>query len=368
MTPLRVVKYINQLTVVAGFALRIAGKPLGNFDRKGIEKIISQINTASYADNTKHDYKVAVRKYFQWLRGYDEETGEFPEEVRWIKPENKKTRLLPEALISGEDLNKLAQAAENLRDRAFVLLDYESGGRIGEILSRLIKHVTFDKYGAVLLVDGKTGPRRIRLIACVPALAQWLNVHPFRNDPNSPLWVGLGTVGRNEPLSYNGARAMLGRLVKKAGINKRVYSHLMRHSRATELATFLTDAQMDEVLGWVQGSDRTATYVHLCGRDVDGALLAAMGITPDKEEKKEIALRLVKCPRCGKDSGSNAQYCPTCGMILDQTTAVSFEEEREKADNIMDKLLEDEEVKTLLAKKILQLYGSGHLPPSPIQH
>jgi integrase/recombinase XerD len=150
----------------------------------------------------------------------------------------------------------------------------------------LIKHVTFDKYGAILLVDGKTGPRRIRLIACVPALAQWLSVHPFRNDPNSPLWVGLGTVGRNEPLSYNGARAMLGRLVKKAGVNKRVYSHLMRHSRATELATFLTDAQMDEVLGWVQGSDRTTTYVHLCGRDVDCALLAAMGITPDKEEKK----------------------------------------------------------------------------------
>jgi integrase/recombinase XerD len=91
-----------------------------------MEKIISQINTANYADNTKHDYKVAVRKYFQWLRGYDEETGEFPDEARWIKPENKKTRLLPEALITGEELNKLAQAAENLRDAAFVLLDYES--------------------------------------------------------------------------------------------------------------------------------------------------------------------------------------------------------------------------------------------------
>jgi site-specific recombinase XerC len=110
MTPLRVVKYMNQLTVVAAIAVKTADKPLGNFDRKGMEKIISQINTASYADNTKHDYKVAIRKYFQWLRGCDEETGEFPDEVRWIKPENKKTRLLPEALISGEDLNKLAQA------------------------------------------------------------------------------------------------------------------------------------------------------------------------------------------------------------------------------------------------------------------
>ena len=212
-----------------------------------MEKIISQINTANYAENTKHDYKVSIRKYFQWLRGCDEEQGEFPDEVRWIKPENKKTRLLPEALVTGEELAKLAQAAENLRDCAFVLTDYESGCRIGEILPLLIKHVTFDKHGAQIIVDGKTGPRRVRLIASVPALAQWLSVHPYRTDPNAPVWIGVGTVGRNEPLLYNGARAMLRRLVKKAGVSKRVYSHLMRHSRATELATFLTDAQMDEV-------------------------------------------------------------------------------------------------------------------------
>ena len=111
MTKLRIVKYICHMTVVA----RIAGKPLGSLDRKGMEKIIAQINTASYAENTKHDYKVAIRKYFQWLRGCDEELNKFPVEVRWIKPENNKTRLLPEALITGEELSKLAQAAENLR-------------------------------------------------------------------------------------------------------------------------------------------------------------------------------------------------------------------------------------------------------------
>ncbi len=37
MTPLRVVKYMNQLTVIAAIAVKTAGKPLGNFDRKGME-------------------------------------------------------------------------------------------------------------------------------------------------------------------------------------------------------------------------------------------------------------------------------------------------------------------------------------------
>jgi integrase/recombinase XerD len=199
MTKQRVVKYINHLTVVA----RIAGQPLGGLDRRGMEKVISQINTSSYTDHTKHDYKVIIRKYFQWLRSCDEEEGEFPVEVKWIKPAYKTKRLLPEELLTGEDLKKLGDAAENLRDRAFPLVHYESGGRIGETLSLRLRHVTFDKYGAVLMVDGKTGPRRVRIIASAPALAAWLSIHPLRNDLNAPLWVGIGTVGKNEALLYN---------------------------------------------------------------------------------------------------------------------------------------------------------------------
>jgi ribosomal protein L37E len=138
----------------------------------------------------------------------------------------------------------------------------------------------------------------------------------------------------------------------------------LRHSRATELASFLTEAQMKELLGWVQGSDRASTYVHLCGRDVDDALLASNGITIDQEDKKEMAITLVKCPRCGKDSDSTAQFCPACGMVLDQKMAVTLEDEKTKADTIMDMLIQDEEVRALLAKKISQLYASSQSHPT----
>ena len=147
----RAVKYINHLVVVA----RIAGQPLGRLDKKGMETVISRINTASYTDHTKHDYKIIVKKYFQWIRGCDEDLHEYPEEVRWIKTAFKKKRLLPEELLTGEELKTLAEAAENPRDRALILTHYESGCRIGETLSLRIMHATFDKYGAVLMVDGR---------------------------------------------------------------------------------------------------------------------------------------------------------------------------------------------------------------------
>jgi integrase len=126
-------------------------------------------------------------------------------------------KVVPEALISPEELSKLVEAAENQRDRAFVLTHYDGGFRIGETLSMRIMNVDFDKYSAVVRVDGKTGPRRVRLTIATPALASWLSVHPFRNEPEAPLWIGVGTVGKNKPLSYCGARALFRRLAKKTG-------------------------------------------------------------------------------------------------------------------------------------------------------
>ncbi|WP_394344768.1 hypothetical protein [Salinigranum halophilum] len=50
--------------------------------------------------------------------------------------------------------------------------------------------------------------------------------------------------------------------------------HHFRHSRATHLANWLTEAQLCEWFGWVQGSNVPARYVHLSGRDIDNAYLA----------------------------------------------------------------------------------------------
>jgi integrase len=74
---------------------------------------------------------------------------------------------------------------------------------------------------------------------------------------------------------------------KQTGLNKRLYTHLLRHTRATELASILTEVQLKELLGQVQGSDMPSVYVHLSGRDVDNALLKAHGLTQNKRRLKQ---------------------------------------------------------------------------------
>jgi integrase/recombinase XerD len=79
----------------------------------------------------------------------------------------------------------MIENATNLRDKAFISTLYESGCRIGELLPIKLRSVVFDEYGAVLIVDGKTGMRRIRLISSVPLLANWISNHPFKNNPDA---------------------------------------------------------------------------------------------------------------------------------------------------------------------------------------
>ena len=56
-------------------------------------------------------------------------------------------------------------------------------------LSRNVGNVEFDQYGGIMVVDGKTGQRRLRLTACVGDLQAWINVHPMKENPNAPLFI-----------------------------------------------------------------------------------------------------------------------------------------------------------------------------------
>ena len=352
----RVIKYVNQLAVLA----RMVEKPFEQLKRRDIEELVRKINESGYSEHTKRDFKIVLKRFYQWLRGCNEEENEYPEEVRWIKTSPKEKRLMPEALLTPEEIKRLTEAAENPRDKALILTHYESGCRISETLSLRIRNVKFDQYGAVLHVNGKTGPRRIRIIAAAPALAAWLSMHPFRDDSDAPLWIGMGTKGRYRPLDYHAVRALFKRLARKAGLNKRVYTHLFRHTRATELANVLTEAQMKELFGWSQSSDMPSVYVHLSGRDVDKALLKAYGIKEEEESKP--ALTPIECPRCKRKVGSESQFCPNCGMALNMKAALMLEEERSRADQIMNMLMKDKEVREFLMRKLQELYtSSSHL-------
>jgi site-specific recombinase XerD/ribosomal protein L40E len=343
----RIEKYVETLTKIG----EILGKDFDAATKRDIEDLVFKIERSDRSPWTKHTYKVILKRFYRWLKGGDEE---YPEEVRWIKTTFKaRDELLPEDLLTEEDVMRLAEACSNPRDKAFIITLYESGARIGEVGSMRIRDVSFEESYARLMLKGKTGSRRVIVVAATPYLQTWIQNHPLRNDPDAPLWVNIGTVNRFKAMSYPALAKILKVAAERAGLSKKVHPHKLRHSRATFLASKLTEAQMNQVFGWKQGSDMPSIYVHLSGRDLDDAILGVYGLR--KVEEKEPKLKPKICPRCGTSNAIEARFCMKCGLALDVKAAQEIEEARLKTDAIMNVLMKDADFRDLLLKKLKEL-------------
>lgn len=340
----RMLRYLNDLP-------RIASKLTKDFEKVNktdIEAIVADIEATNLAHATKLSYSVTIKKFYKWLNGGDE----YPKSVKWLRTTGKKNnKKLPEDLLTEDEVKKMIEAANNSRDRSIISMLWEAGCRVGELLSMQVKHVTFENDITRITIQGKTGMRRIPLIDSTPYLAEWIENHPFKNDTNTPLWVSIGTVNHHQPLEYGACRKMLQEIAKKAGIKKAINPHNYRNSRATSLANHFTEAQMNEYFGWIQGSDISQVYVHLSGRDLDDAVLNVRGMKP-KEEKIETTLAPKKCPRCGTINKSTGKFCIRCGLTLDLKTALTVKETHDEIDKYLTKILDDEDIKTLIRSKL----------------
>jgi len=247
---------------------------------------VRQIEAKRLSEWTKHDYRTTLKKFFKWLRGSED----YPEEVGWIRVKTPKNNNIPDELLTEQDVKKLIRVADNPRDKAFVAVLFESGCRIGELLTLRLKNVQFEDGYTKIIVEGKRGRRMVPLIFSSPILADWINNHPSRNNLESPLWPKKTKI--DEPMNYALARKLLQNLGRKAKIGKRVNPHSFRHSRATLLSRKLPEAILNEIFGWVQGSRMPSVYIHLSGRDTVGPLLQVYGLKKavelERERRKEI--------------------------------------------------------------------------------
>jgi integrase/recombinase XerD len=377
----QILKFIDQLAAEGIKELRLAKyaqtlallsaklqKPFEDCAKDDITTLVRSIEKSDKSEWTKHDYKVALKRFFQWLRNTEE--GEYPPEVSWIRTGFKgRHKVLPSQLLTMQEITKLANAASNPRDKALVQVLYESGCRVGEILSLTIKQTSTDEYGCILIVKGKTGMRRVRIIASAPALTQWIENHPDKDNQDAPLWVGLWTRNLGQALDYNAVRIQMKKLAKKAGIKKHIYPHLFRHTRASNLAGVLTESQLKEHFGWTQGSDMASVYVHLSGRDVDKALLKANGIEIAGEEAEEEKFRVRVCLRCKEKNSPGSSFCRRCGSPLSLQTAIELQKladsEEPENENVrrflveqgeaLAKVLQDPQVQSIMIRKFAEL-------------
>ena len=184
--------------------------------------------------------------------------------------ENLLTPKLPKKLpnfLYPEELQSLLDAPEQkdprgLRDRAILEVIYGTGLRVTEIIRMNINDIDFDE--SEIKVLGKGAKERIVLFGSHARAA----LHKYMEEGRRQLTSGKKTAAlfinrRGGRLTTRSVERKISSYAKKAGLNKKVTPHTLRHSFATHLLSGGADLRMvQELLGHVSLST-TQVYTHI---------------------------------------------------------------------------------------------------------
>jgi site-specific recombinase XerD len=356
ISKVRIIRYVQCLHKICKWN---GNKSFKNYTKEDILHLLRKIEESDFSPWTIHMYRVAIKKFFKWLG-----KNELLDFKVTVKVNETK---LPEDLLTEEEVKEMIEKCDNIRDKALIACLYESAARPGELLKMQIRDVAFDDYGCLIVLHGKTGARKLRLVIASPYLATWIENHPLKFNKDAPLWILTGNVGKYQPMSYAALAKVIRKVSELAKIKKKIQPYTFRHSRLTQLAKLLTEQELKMIAGWTQSSKMAATYVHLSARDTDQAILSKVyGITKAKEAKEEIKLKPITCPRCKTVNEATNNYCKVCGMPLNLKAAMELEERNKEKRELLDKFLEflvkDPEVLKAMVKRTEQLLKSDEVP------
>ena len=326
---MRIAKFSPQTikaSVQAILTLGYDGKAYEDLTQDDLKEWMRQLDANGRREETIRSYRRRAKHFLRWVHGARTARDPTPELLQCIRVSERRSEL-QENVLSPEEIQRLLTACEGIKNRALVHVGYESGCRAGELLGMKIKDLEFDNFGAVAIVRGKTGARRLRLVESIHDLQLWLNAHKDRANPDAWLWPNKN----GGPITSERFNDILKLAARKIGLHKRIYPHLLRHSRATELAQVLTRYQLCVQFGWTMSSDMPERYIHRAGVGIDDAILHHYGISTDNGART--------CPRCATKNANGAIYCARCSMVLSTKEAIALEDRKTKEEEILAKVV-----------------------------
>ena len=332
-----------------------------------IRLLLKWMDDNNYKASTHEKFRRILKFYYKVVYGQNEY---YPEAVGWFSVNVRKERYVKGGqldmaeYLEEEEVEKLIEAAPTVQKKAFLSCLYESGARPEEFLNLSNLEIKVDTKGAVFILRGKTGERRVRIIVFAKLLLQWLEVHPLKGMAQYPLWISEATNFKNQQLGLRGAQKIIEETLPKAGFsNKHARLYILRHSRATHLASHLTEAQMCVFFGWQIGSKVVRRYIHLSGKDVDKALIALNEGGQAKVE--EYKLKSLICKRCSESISIGMNFCSKCALPTnlnnEYTREMELEEENRSLKQDMKAMREE------MSQQITRIMSMIQLNPKLLQ-
>jgi hypothetical protein len=217
-----------------------------------------------------------------------------------------------------EDVLAIVKYEHARRNKAVITLLWDLNARNHEVALLKIKHVRLSqRYGEVEIPhESKTGSGPALLMCSFPYVRDWLNEHPFRNEPNANIICNLTTgsaitadtlatvmkqlrkriIGLIQSGSITNNREIenLERLIK----TKKWNPYCIRHSAITADSDYLPEFALRKKARWVMNSKQPTRYIKSrMGNDLKQKILVQNGIITEADIPKP-APTIADCARC----------------------------------------------------------------------
>jgi integrase/recombinase XerD len=174
-------------------------------------------------------------------------------------PYPKKTHRLP-TVLSRQEVSQLIHAARTPCERILLMSLYATGARRSELTHLKISDI--DSQRMVLHIRGGKG-RKDRDVMLSPKLLVALRAHWRCYHRKSSTWLFPSNYRKDRPIDTKTVWHACQKSAKRAGIQKSVHPHTLRHCFATHLYETGTDLRTLQVLLGHENLKDTLIYVHL---------------------------------------------------------------------------------------------------------
>lgn len=211
------------------------------------EKEIREFLGTFKEPNTQRAYHSAIKKFYEICLGQKDK-------FKYI-PYARKDKKLPVVLSVGE-IQRMFTACENLKHKVILALLYSCGLRVSELLN--LKWENIDRERMIInIIQAKGG--KDRQVMLTPELIPLLEFYYNEYAPKEYVLNGQFSVKYSE----RSVGEVVKQLATKAGINKRVYTHLLRHCSFTHMVEAGTDINLIQKIAGHSSVKTTNIYLHI---------------------------------------------------------------------------------------------------------
>jgi integrase len=328
---------------------------------------------------TWNDYLGRIKFFFRWLHNFDVNRfddvqfsdWETPDFVRIKKKKSKRiSPYLENELWEKEELLTIIKYESHKRNKAILSLLWDLDARPHEVTLLRLKHIRIkERYGeGEIPHDAKTGTGPVLLTMSFPYVRDWLNEHPFKNEPEARLICNLNNGSPITPDAIDFVmkqlRERIIRLLEGGKINnedeiqkleylvktKRWNAYCIRHSAITADSDYLPEYALKKKVRWSMNSKQGSRYIkRRMGNDLKLKILEYNGIISPQELERKPSIQ--NCPRCELVNAIENKYCSKCSYPL---VPSAYDEIKEKEEKRLKKM--EEQIQFLLEtqKEILE--------------